>query len=166
MAMQKRYLTVPRWALAIGSFGYVGFLPLAPGTAASAIAVVLYYFLPPLQQSLVFIAVLLVLMIAGIKAADVIVRTADEADPGFVVCDEVVGQWIALMSPLYQGDLGFILSAFVFFRLFDIFKPFPASYFQGNRRDGIDVMMDDVVAGVYANLLAHAFFWIFSFLRR
>jgi len=70
------------------------------------------------------------------------------------VFDEVVGQWIALLSPIHQGNLTFILLAFVLFRLFDILKPFPASYF--DRKSGaVHVLMDDVVAAIYANLAAH-----------
>jgi len=143
---------VPRWAIAIGSFGYVGFSPVASGTVASVIAVALYYLLPPLQQNLNLMAASLVLMMVGGWAAVLIVSSSDESDPSFVVSDEVVGQWIALVTPIYQGDL---------FRLFDIGKPFPASFFQ-RKKGAIYIMLDDVVAGIYANISAHLTLWSMS----
>ncbi len=145
---------MPRWAVAIGSFGYVGYAPVASGTVASGVAVALYYFLPFLQRNLILIGVSLVLVIVGWKATAVILRSSEISDPSFVVFDEVVGQWIALLSPIHQGYLTFILLSFVLFRLFDILKPVPASYF--DRKSGaVHVLMDDVVAAIYANLAAH-----------
>ncbi len=152
---------MPRWAVAIGSFGYVGFAPVASGTVASAVAVALYYFLPFLQRNLILIGVSLVLVIVGWKATAVILRSSQISDPSFVVFDEVVGQWIALLSPIHQGNLSFILLSFVLFRLFDILKPFPASYFDRNS-GAVDVLMDDVVAAIYANLAAHLIIWFIS----
>ena len=152
---------MPRWAVAIGSFGYVGFAPVASGTVASAVAVALYYFLPFLQQNLILVGISLVLVIVGWKATAVILRSSQVSDPSFVVFDEVVGQWIALISPLYPGNLTFILLSFVLFRLFDILKPFPASYFDRNH-GAVHVFMDDVVAGIYANLAAHLILWFIS----
>ena len=154
-------LNVPRWAIAIGSFGYVGFSPVASGTVASVIAAALYYLLPPLQQNLILMAASLVLMMAGGWAVVLIVSSSDESDPSFVVSDEVVGQWIALVTPIYQGDLLFVLLSFGFFRLFDIGKPFPASFFQ-RKKGAIYIMLDDVVAGIYANISAHLTLWSMS----
>ena len=158
---QREDLAIPPWAVVVGTFGYVGFFPVAPGTVASTVAAAMYYLLPLLQQNLILIAVSLPLMIAGIKAVDIILRTANEADPAFVVCDEVLGQWVALMTPIYQGNLLFVLVSFVFFRLFDITKPFPASHFQ-RKTGAFHIMMDDIVAGIYANLAAHLCLWLFS----
>ncbi len=152
---------VPRWAIAIGSFGYVGFSPVASGTVASLIAAALYYLLPPLQQNLVLIAASVVLLMVGGWAAVLIVSSSDESDPSFVVSDEVVGQWIALVTPIYQGNLLFVLISFGFFRLFDIGKPFPASFFQ-RKKGAINIMLDDIVAGIYANISAHLLLWSIS----
>ena len=150
-----------RAAVAIGSFGYVGFCPVAPGTVASAVAVALYYFLPFLQENLILLAASLVLLVTGWWATKQIITNTHESDPSYVVFDEVAGQWIALLTPLHQGNWVYILLAFFFFRLFDIVKPFPASFF--DRRSGaIHVFMDDVVAAVYANLGAHLVLWLYS----
>ena len=152
---------MPRWAVAIGSFGYVGYAPVASGTVASAVAVALYYFLPFLQQNLILIGISLVLAIVGCKATADIIRSSKVSDPSFVVFDEVVGQWIALLSPIHQGNLTFILLSFVLFRFFDILKPFPASFFDRNK-GALHVLMDDVAAAIYANLAAHLIVWLIS----
>ena len=148
-----------RAAVAIGSFGYVGFCPVAPGTVGSAIAVALYYFLPFLQDNLILLAASLILLVAGWWATEQIIKTTNESDPSYVVFDEVAGQWIAMLSPVHQGSWIYLLLAFGLFRLFDIVKPFPASFF--DRRSGaIHVFMDDVVAAIYANLGAHLVLWL------
>ncbi len=145
---------MPRWAVVIGSFCYVGYAPVASGTVASAVAVAVYYFVPFLQHNLILIGVTLALVIAGLKATAVLLRSSQISDPSYVVYDEVVGQWIALLSPIHQGSLMFIVFSFVLFRAFDILKPFPASYFDKNSGT-VHVLMDDVVAAIYANLAAH-----------
>ncbi|MEP7234779.1 MAG: phosphatidylglycerophosphatase A, partial [Ignavibacteriota bacterium] len=75
-------------------------------------------------------------------------------DPSIVVIDEVLGQWVTLFSPIYTGDPMFIVLGFFFFRFFDILKLYPASVFE-KRFGGTSVMLDDVAAGVYANICTH-----------
>jgi phosphatidylglycerophosphatase A len=126
---------------------------------ASAIAASFYYFLPMLKQQILLLAVLFILFVLGWKAVVVVIATGGEGDPGFVVLDEVVGQVLALVSPIHQGNPVFVLLSFSLFRLFDITKPFPASWF--NRQSGgIHVMMDDIVAGLYANIVTHIIIWV------
>jgi phosphatidylglycerophosphatase A len=134
---------------------------MAPGTLASAVAATAYYFLQPLQQNAILVLASIILMIAGTAAAEVVESASKAHDPPYVVVDEVLGQCIALVSPLFHGDLLYLLLSFILFRLFDITKPFPASWFQ-QKRGGLHVMMDDVVAGAYANLSAHLGMWAVS----
>ncbi len=74
-------------------------------------------------------------------------------DPAEVTIDEVLGMWISLF--LLPKKILIALVAFVLFRLFDILKPYPARIFD-YRKGGISIMMDDVVAGVYTNLIMQA----------
>jgi len=143
------------WATAVSSAGYLGFVPVAPGTAASAAAVLVYALIGPLQQPPVLAPVIAVaFVLGGISTGVVLRRGGGPKDPSHVVCDEVVGQWIALLSVGYAGRWEFMLLAFTLFRLFDVWKPPPASFF--DRRPGPwNVMMDDVAAGIYANLASH-----------
>ncbi len=151
-----------RWAIVVGSFCYVGFAPIGSGTVASAVAALFYYFVHPLQSNAILAIASLAVLALGWWATVEIGKTSTESDPSFLVYDEVAGQWIALLTPLYQGNWIFILIAFLFFRLFDVVKPFPASYF--DRRSGpVNVFMDDVVAAIYANLGAHLVVWLIAF---
>lgn len=135
--------------------GGLGFFPVAPGTVASVVAVQVYALLGPLQHAAVMAPVIVAAFVLGGVGVGVMLRRGDgPKDPPHVVCDEVVGQWIALLSVGYAGRWEFMLAAFALFRLFDVWKPPPVSFF--DRRPGPwNVMMDDVAAGVYANLAAH-----------
>ena len=115
----------------------------------------LYGVLGPLQHMAVLVpAIVGVFVLGGFSVGVVLKRDGGPKDPSHVVCDEVVGQWIALVSVVYAGRWEFMLAAFVLFRLFDMWKPPPVSFF--DRRPGPwNVMMDDVVAGGYANLASH-----------
>ncbi len=83
----------------------------------------------------------------GVLASNVVVRESGRKDPGFVVIDEVAGQWIALLGS--PADWRHALIALVLFRLFDITKPFPARQLE-SLPDGWGIVFDDVAAGLYA----------------
>jgi phosphatidylglycerophosphatase A len=86
----------------------------------------------------------------GIPAATIVERESERPDPGYVVIDEVAGQWIALIYS--RVNLSHLLAGFLFFRLFDIMKPWPARQLE-SMPAGWGIMLDDVAAGVYALLL-------------
>ncbi len=86
----------------------------------------------------------------GIPAATIVERESERPDPGHVVIDEVAGQWIALIYS--RVNLSHLLAGFLFFRLFDIMKPWPARRLE-RLSAGWGIVLDDVAAGVYALLL-------------
>lgn len=134
-------------ALAIATFG-VGYLPLIPGTFGSMVGVAIFLLLQVWPLQLVFIAVIVVL---GVWAASRTERLLGRKDPGKVVVDEVAGQMISLMPLAFLADgpwLVWVIVSFNLFRLFDIFKPYPARRFEG-LPGGFGIMADDLVAGVY-----------------
>jgi phosphatidylglycerophosphatase A len=145
---------VPFWALLVGTFFFVGLSPVSSGTVGSAVAAILYYTIPSLQINWILAAFCLICLVAGAIASNVIVTHTKEHDAGIIVIDEVLGQWLALITFWYAGDLIFIVVAFVLFRLFDILKVYPASRFERSV-GGTSIMLDDVVAGIYANIGAH-----------
>jgi phosphatidylglycerophosphatase A len=143
----------------IASFGYVGFLPGAAGTWGSLVALPLGYLLHLIGGPLLLALAILVAYGLGLWATRVETFEQENLDPSHIVIDEVVGQWIALL-PLSAG-LWFAgappelfpwpgwVAAFVFFRIFDIWKPGPVGW--ADRRKGpTGVMLDDVFAGVLA----------------
>jgi phosphatidylglycerophosphatase A len=97
-------------------------------------------------------------IVLGIPAATIVERESMQPDPGRVVVDEVAGQWIALIYS--RADVSHMLGAFLFFRLFDILKPWPARQLE-KLPAGWGIVFDDVAAGVYALLVVQALqYWI------
>jgi phosphatidylglycerophosphatase A len=97
---------------------------------------------------LIALLVGVVLSIAlGVPAATIAARESGRHDPGFVVIDEVAGQWIALLGS--PADWRHALIALILFRLFDITKPFPARQLE-HLPEGWGIVFDDVAAGLYA----------------
>jgi phosphatidylglycerophosphatase A len=169
MAALARVRTGAAGARAIASLGGVGHVGVAPGTVASLLAAAAGAGLLAWHPAALWIGI--VLAVAGGLAAVAAARV--DGDPGWVVIDEVAGQWIALLPVARAGSPGFwaggfwpgafwqggfwpgILLAFALFRLFDIAKPGPVGW--ADRQTGaFGIMADDVVAGLLAALLGLA----------
>ena len=139
------------WLLA--TFFGAGYLRPGPGTYGSAAACVLWliagWFTHHNTQTLSIVTAIGVILAtaAGIPAATRVARESGRPDPGFVVIDEVAGQWLALvcMPPLWPNAL----LAFLLFRFFDILKPFPIRRLEA-LPEGTGIMVDDLGAGLFA----------------
>jgi phosphatidylglycerophosphatase A len=147
-----------RLAVLIATAGGAGWTPIAPGTVASALTAVLLWIVPFSRSGL--LVFLVVVTIAGTWAAHEAERAIGAKDPGAIVIDEVAGMTLSvLMLPLTASV---IFTAFLFFRLFDVVKPFPANVAQ-RLPGGLGVMVDDLIAGIYAwaavNVLFAALRW-------
>lgn len=134
-----------------------GHVFVAPGTVGSAVGLLLYWPLSALAVSGQIVACI-ALFVVGALASTRVAERVGQKDPGLVVVDEIVGMWVTLVSlpfvPL-TAAVGFLL-----FRAMDVVKPWPA-------RDlelwpgGWGIMADDVVAGVYAQLLLRVVLLVF-----
>ncbi len=148
-ATRPSRLWIARSPLAWLATGFgAGFSPVAPGTAGTLVGLVLLWPLGLLPPAALWVALTLVFFL-GTWGADLVARREGRKDPGLVVVDEVVGMWISLL--LVPLSWLTIVLAFFLFRLMDVVKPFPARQFE-SLRGGWGIMMDDVMAGVYANL--------------
>ena len=124
-----------------------GLAPRAPGTAGTLAAVPLAVALK-LLPALLFWPLLVLLFIAGIRICDVASKQVGQHDPGGIVWDEMVAYWLAAaFVPLHWA---WLLAAFVLFRVFDIFKPWPIGWVEKRFGGGLGIMLDDIVAAVYA----------------
>jgi phosphatidylglycerophosphatase A len=144
-----------RLALAVASAGGVGFAPVASGTAGSFVAAVALWLIP--GSSPMLLAALVVVTAAGVWAGARAERMLGHKDPRAVVIDEVAGMMLSVL--LVPRTPAVLAVAFVFFRIFDVWKPFPAHQSQA-LPGGWGIMADDLIAGVYALvvvLLARAF---------
>jgi phosphatidylglycerophosphatase A len=141
------------WAWTVATFFGAGLGKPGPGTWGSVAAVLLWSTFawlvhPASQTMLIALLVGVVLSIAlGVPAATIAARESGRHDPGFVVIDEVAGQWIALLGS--PADWRHALIALILFRLFDITKPFPARQLE-HLPEGWGIVFDDVAAGLYA----------------
>ena len=144
-----------------------GLLPKAPGTWGSLAAIPFAVIISVYTCPYALLSGIIALFFIGIWASDKIERSAKMKDPGFIVVDEVVGQWIALLplpflyNILYTDSYHLYFAiisavAFITFRIFDIWKPWPANYADKNIHGGYGIMLDDVIAGMYALIVTSA----------
>ncbi len=131
-----------------------GLSPFAPGTVGSILALFIY-FIPGFHYLYVMIPSIVIFFIWGTYSADRM-EGAYGHDPSRVVIDEIVAVWISLL--FLPQRLFLAVAAFFLFRILDILKPFPANYFD-RRNGGISIMMDDVVCGVYTNLILQLYLY-------
>ncbi len=150
--MNSPRLSDPLQLLAFG-FGS-GLLPKAPGTWGSLTALAFF----PLLAMLPFWAYVLAVVLAALAGIAICAHAAkalDVHDDGRIVWDEFVGQWIALLplAPLLTLDAPgvlWVLLGFGLFRLFDVWKPWPISWLDRHVHGGLGIMVDDLVAGLFA----------------
>ncbi|WP_417721380.1 phosphatidylglycerophosphatase A [Salipiger sp.] len=148
---------------AVATFFYVGLLKPAPGTWGSLAALPVAYALLLIGGFWLLLAATLAAFAIGYAATRALTKDGPE-DPSWIVIDEVVGQWIALFPVGYGAMLMSVdiwrlwpgwISAFVFFRLFDIWKPWLVGRADA-RGDALGVMLDDVIAGVFSAIVSIA----------
>ena len=123
-----------------------GLAAVAPGTAGSALGLLL--FIPALYAPFsVQVVIIVIGFVLGIWVSDRVAKHMEVKDPGGIVWDEFVGMWITL---LWLPSLIWLLPAFLLFRLFDIWKPWPVRIADEKLVGGLGIMLDDVFAGLYA----------------
>jgi phosphatidylglycerophosphatase A len=135
-----------------------GLVPKAPGTAGSLVALLPWWFLLralPMGWYLVVVAAGFML---GVWACGICDRRIGMHDQGALVWDEVIGMWITLFAA--PSPWWWMLAGFALFRLFDIWKPWPVRLADRRVHGGFGVMLDDVVAGVYALLVLQLVAWM------
>ena len=127
-----------------------GYSPVAPGTAGSLVGLVLV-FLVHNHSPLFYTVVVLTVFALGVHSADCIERATAEKDNRRIVIDEIAGMLVTCF--LLPSDPGYWIGGFVLFRALDVMKPFPARWIEQNLVGGWGIMLDDTVAGLYANLI-------------
>ncbi len=132
-----------------------GLSPFAPGTAGTLAAWLMYPALRPWFSEAAFALFLAGAFVAGIYAAGRTGRALGVADHGAIVWDEIVPFWLVLF--LTPAGLLWQVAAFFWFRFFDVVKPQPARWIDGHMKNGLGVMLDDVVAAGYTLLVIAAF---------
>jgi len=132
---------------------YTGYSPFAPGTAGSVVGIIIGYLCAPMWQHepMRFVAIFTAVMVLACLIAGRAEEIFGEHDSSKIVLDEVLG----MIATMFLNPLGWLwlLGGFLVFRLFDIIKPFPASLIDRRMPGGPGVMLDDLFAGIYANIV-------------
>ena len=146
-------------------FGY-GYLTKIPGTVTSLVTTIFIYIAyehlgyTDLKFSIIFFLLLFFYSFYAVKDSE---SEFKNKDPRQIVIDEVLGQAMPLILVLYLNqtnqlslpiEIYYVLS-FIFFRFFDILKPFPVSYFDKNFKNYFGIIMDDIMAGLYSMILIY-----------
>jgi phosphatidylglycerophosphatase A len=126
----------------------VGFLPIAPGSWASLAALPAAWAIAHRTGVLGLTVAAAIISGLGWWAAATVIKATGTADPPVIVIDEVAGQWLVLL-PAPLDPLAYA-SAFLLFRLFDIWKPWPVRWADRQVKGGLGIMLDDLLAAVYA----------------
>ena len=139
--------------------GFVGHIPIAPGTFGSLLGLPLCYALAqiPLPWAIVVAVSLIVVAIWIAQRAEAITK---QKDPGKIVIDEIAGMVITLIGIPFH--LTSMVIGFFIFRALDILKPFPIRSLERRLSGGAGVVMDDVAAGIYGNILVRIILYVFS----
>ena len=146
-------------------FGY-GYLTKIPGTITSAVTTIFIYITyevlgyTNLKSSIIFFVLLFFYSFYAVKDTETEFKNKD---PRQIVIDEVLGQSMPLIFLLYLNQTNqislsveiYYFFSFIFFRFFDIFKPFPVNYFDINHKNYFGIIMDDIVAGLYSMILIY-----------
>lgn len=133
---------------AFSTFFYVGYLPLIPGTFGSIAGIILFYLIKNYSLNLGLIT--FIILMAGFFVAGKAERIFKKKDASFIVIDEVGGMLLGILFiPL---DFKLVIIAFFLFRILDTLKPYPAGRFQ-SLRGSLGIMSDDIIAGLYTNII-------------
>ena len=140
----------------IATLGGIGLFPLAPGTVGSIFGWIIFIVLSHYIE-MIFATVLIIFL--SIYVSNLATKDLVNKDHKSIVIDEMAGIWLAMIpviyiaSSQYERTLYAVLTL-IFFRLFDILKPYPISYVDKNFKGGLGIVLDDLIAGVFAGILA------------
>ena len=135
----------------IATLGGIGKIPIAPGTWGSIFAFLVFIYISHYVDMLIVVILSIPFSIWICEKASL---NLIEKDHKSIVIDELVGIWVALVPAIYLSTqtsrTSYAVFALIFFRLFDILKPFPVSYFDKNFKNGLGIVLDDLIAGIMA----------------
>ena len=140
----------------IASLGGIGLIPFAPGTFGSIFAWLVFVIMSHFVNMLIYTIAIVFIAIWVCEKASVNLIQKDHKS---IVIDELAGMWVALVPVIWFASdqlerIIYACLALVFFRAFDILKPFPISYFDKKYKNGFGIVLDDIIAGIFSGVLS------------
>ncbi len=140
---------------------YTGYFPFASATFSTLTLGIATYLLLSNLNPYAYAALTVILFFLAVWLSDKSEKIFKKKDSGYIVIDELVGFLITMFLVPFHWT--YLVMGFFFFRFFDIIKPPPANFFNNRKKGGLDVVLDDVIAGIYSNLLLQLLHhWLFS----
>tara|TARA_B110001454_G_C12655405_1_gene407218 strand:- start:370 stop:810 length:441 start_codon:yes stop_codon:yes gene_type:complete len=133
------------------TFFYTGYVRFAPGTIASILAMLIWFYIP--NNLIIQLSIILLLLFSSIYLCYLHSIQSNIEDPSYIVIDEALGMFISLF--MLPKHLSLYLLAFIMFRVFDILKP-SIIYNIQNLKYGIGILADDIIAGLFTLIILHS----------
>jgi len=156
---------IKKFNLLFCTFANIGKIKFAPGTIASLITCLLFFLSIYVFDILILFFFTLVIFFYSFVAINSSLDSFNTNDPQEIVIDEVVGQMLPLLAiPIYETLYPatkeyYCVAAFILFRLFDIWKPFPINYIDNNTKGALGIMLDDIMAAAYTVIILTILFF-------
>lgn len=142
----------------IATIGFLGYIPFAPGTIGSLFALILFIYTDlPLYAHF---SVIIIGALLGTYASSVAEKLLNEKDSKKIIIDEFIGFYVSVIY--LPKTLGFAIAAFLLFRFFDILKPLFISKLEKTLSNGLGIMADDILAGIYTNIVLQIWLLVFK----
>ena len=155
--MNRKFLTQNIYHFIALGFGS-GLFKKGPGTAGSFVAIPIFYLLINLPSLLQWLFVV-TLFFVGLYSSNKVINLIDQKDPSFIVIDEIVA--VLFLFILIPTNIKFLAFAFILFRFFDIFKPFPVSWAENHFKGALGIMIDDIVAALLSLLVIRLILYVY-----
>ena len=155
--MNRKFLTQNIYHFIALGFGS-GLFKKGPGTAGSFVAIPIFYLLINLPSLLQWLFVVTLFFI-GLYSSNKVIAVIDQKDPSFIVIDEIVA--VLFLFILIPSNIKLLAFAFILFRVFDIFKPFPVSWAENYFKGALGIMIDDIVAALLSLLVIRLILYVY-----
>lgn len=137
---------------------FIGKIPFAPGTFGSFAGILLSFILSKTSEPTAFLCIILFIMFS-IWIANDAEKILKKKDPGSIVIDEIAGMAVTLIGLPF--NVFYVATGFIMFRVLDISKPFPIRYIEKRISGGAGIVLDDIAAGIVANIILRMIFYRF-----
>ncbi len=138
---------------------FIGKIPFAPGTFGSLAGILLCFILSKTSEPVAIFCIILFIIFSIWIAGDA-EKILKIKDPGSIVIDEIAGMAVTLIGLPF--NFFYVATGFIIFRVLDITKPFPIRYIEKRISGGAGVVLDDVAAGIFGNIILRIIFFLFT----